>query len=68
MEPTALSPELKTALALAMGNTIVAKPSELTPLTANALAEVIRDVGLSLGVFNLVHGQAQKSAKPSSSN
>jgi aminomuconate-semialdehyde/2-hydroxymuconate-6-semialdehyde dehydrogenase len=46
----------KAAPALAMGNTVVAKPSELTPLTANALAEVFRDVGAPPGVFNLVHG------------
>jgi aminomuconate-semialdehyde/2-hydroxymuconate-6-semialdehyde dehydrogenase len=46
----------KTAPALAMGNTIVAKPSELTPLTAAALADILREVGLPDGVFNLVHG------------
>lgn len=46
----------KTAPALAMGNAVVAKPSELTPLTANALAEIFRDVGAPAGVFNLVHG------------
>lgn len=46
----------KTAPALAMGNTIVAKPSEMTPLTATLLAEVMHDVGLPVGVFNLVHG------------
>src|SRR5439155_9937943 len=42
--------------ALAMGNTIVAKPSELTPLTAHALAEIIADAGVPPGVVNLVHG------------
>ena len=46
----------KVAPALAMGNTIVAKPSELTPLTAHALAQVCDEVGLPEGVFNLVHG------------
>jgi aminomuconate-semialdehyde/2-hydroxymuconate-6-semialdehyde dehydrogenase len=46
----------KVAPALAMGNTIVAKPSELTPLTADALAHVLQEVGLPPGVFNLVHG------------
>ena len=39
-----------------MGNTIVAKPSELTPLTANLLAQTMQDVGLPSGVFNVVHG------------
>ncbi|MEM6531353.1 MAG: aldehyde dehydrogenase family protein [Myxococcota bacterium] len=46
----------KTAPALAMGNTIVAKPSELTPSTATALGEIMLDVGLPAGVFNIVHG------------
>jgi len=46
----------KVAPALAMGNTIVAKPSELTPLTANALASVFEQVGAPKGIFNLVHG------------
>lgn len=46
----------KTAPALAMGNAIVSKPSELTPLTASALAEIATEVGLPDGVFNLVHG------------
>eukprot|EP00455_Lapot_gusevi_P034966 TRINITY_DN3869_c0_g1_i12.p1 TRINITY_DN3869_c0_g1~~TRINITY_DN3869_c0_g1_i12.p1 ORF type:complete len:483 (+),score=155.01 TRINITY_DN3869_c0_g1_i12:64-1512(+) len=46
----------KVAPALACGNTIVAKPSELTPMTASLLSEVIAEVGLPAGVFNLVHG------------
>jgi len=46
----------KTAPALAMGNTIVAKPSEITPMTATVLAEILHEVGLPPGVFNLVHG------------
>jgi len=46
----------KTAPALAMGNTVIAKPSELTPLTAHALAEILREVGVPAGVFNLVQG------------
>ncbi len=46
----------KAAPALGMGNTVVAKPSELTPLTASALAEIITEVGFPPGVFNLVHG------------
>ena len=46
----------KVAPALLMGNTIVAKPSELTPLTAHHLASVIQRIGLPKGVFNLVHG------------
>lgn len=46
----------KVAPALAMGNSIVAKPSEVTPLTASVLAEIIHQVGIPPGVFNLVHG------------
>jgi aminomuconate-semialdehyde/2-hydroxymuconate-6-semialdehyde dehydrogenase len=46
----------KTAPALATGNAVVAKPSELTPLSAGALAEILHDVGAPAGAFNLVHG------------
>eukprot|EP00753_Platysulcus_tardus_P001664 PLAT11444.1.p1 GENE.PLAT11444.1~~PLAT11444.1.p1 ORF type:complete len:586 (-),score=215.02 PLAT11444.1:163-1920(-) len=46
----------KVAPALAMGNTVVCKPSEVTPMTASALAEIIDEVGFPAGVFNLVHG------------
>jgi aminomuconate-semialdehyde/2-hydroxymuconate-6-semialdehyde dehydrogenase len=46
----------KVAPALATGNTAVAKPSELTPLTATLLGEVCREVGLPAGVLNIVHG------------
>lgn len=46
----------KTAPALATGNAIVAKPSEVTPLTAHALAEVVHELGVPAGAFNLVHG------------
>lgn len=46
----------KVAPALACGNAVVVKPSELTPLTATALADVLQDAGLPSGVFNLVHG------------
>jgi aminomuconate-semialdehyde/2-hydroxymuconate-6-semialdehyde dehydrogenase len=46
----------KTAPALAMGNAIVAKPSEVTPRTASALAEILSEVGFPDGAFNVVHG------------
>tara|TARA_B100001029_G_scaffold179696_1_gene190395 strand:- start:1386 stop:2822 length:1437 start_codon:yes stop_codon:yes gene_type:complete len=46
----------KVAPAIGMGNTVVCKPSELTPMTANLLMEVIHEVGLPEGVVNLVHG------------
>lgn len=46
----------KTAPALACGNAVVAKPSELTPLTASALADILHEIGAPAGAFNLVHG------------
>ncbi|MEW5808596.1 MAG: aldehyde dehydrogenase [Actinomycetota bacterium] len=42
--------------ALANGNTVVVKPSELTPLTTLALAEILADTGLPDGVVNVVTG------------
>jgi aldehyde dehydrogenase (NAD+)/betaine-aldehyde dehydrogenase len=46
----------KVGPALASGSTIVVKPSEVTPLNSFVLAEVIEQVGLPAGVFNLVTG------------
>lgn len=46
----------KAAPALITGNTIVIKPSELTPLNAILFAEIVQQVGLPKGVFNLVTG------------
>jgi aldehyde dehydrogenase (NAD+) len=47
---------LKVAPALAAGCTVVLKPSELSPLSAILLAEMINEVGFPPGVFNLVNG------------
>ena len=47
---------LKVAPALAAGNTVVLKPSEVAPINAFILAEVIDEAGLPAGVFNLVTG------------
>ena len=58
----------KVAPALLMGNTVVAKPSELTPMTASLLAEVMEEVGLPEGVFNLVHGNGLDAGAPLTSH
>ncbi len=49
----------KIAPALACGNTAIAKPSELTPMTASLLCEICREAGLPDGVLNVVHGTGQ---------
>lgn len=46
----------KIAPALAAGNTVVAKPSEVTPASATLFAELSGDIGLPPGVLNVVHG------------
>jgi aminomuconate-semialdehyde/2-hydroxymuconate-6-semialdehyde dehydrogenase len=46
----------KIAPALLMGNTIIAKPSEITPLTAHFLGKLCTKIGLPNGVLNIVHG------------
>lgn len=51
----------KIAPALASGNCVVAKPSEVTPYTAYLLSEICRDVGLPPGVLNIVHGLGAKT-------
>ena len=42
--------------AIALGNTMILKPSEQVPLSANRIAELLQDAGLPNGVFNVVHG------------
>ena len=46
----------KIAPALAAGNTVVAKPSEVTPATAYLLSEILDEIGFPKGVLNIVHG------------
>jgi aminomuconate-semialdehyde/2-hydroxymuconate-6-semialdehyde dehydrogenase len=54
----------KVAPAIGMGNTVVCKPSELTPMTADLLMRVIDGVGLPAGVVNLVHGDGAGAGSP----
>lgn len=51
----------KIAPALATGNTVVGKPSELTPTTAHLLSELCDEAGLPPGVLNIVHGYGNKA-------
>lgn len=54
----------KIAPALAAGNTVVAKPSEITPLTATLLSEIAENIGLPTGVLNVVHGEGPSVGGP----
>lgn len=53
----------KIAPALASGNCVVAKPSEITPMTAYLLAELSMEAGIPPGVLNIVHGYGHKVGK-----
>ncbi|MGO2102830.1 MAG: aldehyde dehydrogenase [Psychroflexus halocasei] len=53
----------KIAPALAAGNTVVAKPSEITPMTAFMLADICQKAGLPNGVLNIVHGRGQSAGQ-----
>jgi aminomuconate-semialdehyde/2-hydroxymuconate-6-semialdehyde dehydrogenase len=53
----------KIAPALAAGNCVVAKPSEITPMTAFLLGELCIEAGLPQGVLNIVHGLGPKAGE-----
>ena len=54
----------KVAPALAAGNTVVAKPSEVTPMTAYLFSKICIEAGLPKGVLNIVHGLGPKVGDP----
>jgi acyl-CoA reductase-like NAD-dependent aldehyde dehydrogenase len=56
-------PIWKAAPALAFGNTVVLKPSELAPLTAYNIAKVFEDAGIPKGVFNVIFGQGARTGE-----
>src|SRR5437868_1808310 len=54
----------KVAPALAAGNTVVAKPSEVTPMTAHLLGTLCAEAGLPPGVLNIVQGLGPRAGAP----
>lgn len=54
----------KIAPALAVGCTVVAKPSELTPMTAYLFSRICMEAGLPPGVLNIVHGLGTRAGQP----
>ena len=50
----------KIAPAIAAGNTVIAKPSEVTPMTAYLLGEICQEAGLPAGVLNILHGYGHR--------
>ncbi|PZD79670.1 aldehyde dehydrogenase [Mesonia sp. K7] len=53
----------KIAPALAAGNCVVAKPSEVTPMTAYLLSKICIEAGLPAGVLNIIHGLGQTTGQ-----
>lgn len=53
----------KIAPAIAAGNCVVAKPSEVTPMTAFLLGEICTEAGLPKGVLNIVHGLGKSTGQ-----
>jgi len=58
----------KIAPALAAGNTVVAKPSEITPVSAWLLGEIVQQAGLPPGVLNIVQGSGRSCGAPLTSH
>lgn len=57
-------PTWKIGPALVAGNTVVFKPSELTPWTSQLICEIFEEAGLPPGVLNLVHGTGPDAGQP----
>lgn len=53
----------KIAPAIAAGNCVIAKPSEVTPMTAFLLGEICNEAGLPKGVLNIVHGKGTSAGQ-----
>ncbi len=53
----------KIAPAIATGNCVIAKPSEVTPMTAYLLGEICNEAGLPKGVLNIVHGKGASTGQ-----
>jgi aminomuconate-semialdehyde/2-hydroxymuconate-6-semialdehyde dehydrogenase len=50
----------KISPALAAGNCVIAKPSEVTPITASLMGEIAKEAGLPNGVLNILHGHGSR--------
>jgi aminomuconate-semialdehyde/2-hydroxymuconate-6-semialdehyde dehydrogenase len=50
----------KIAPALASGNCVIGKPSEVTPMTASMMGEIANEAGLPAGVLNILHGEGHR--------
>jgi malonate-semialdehyde dehydrogenase (acetylating)/methylmalonate-semialdehyde dehydrogenase len=55
----AMVPHWTIPNAIALGNTFIMKPSEVVPLSAARIAELLKEAGLPDGVFNIVHGDRE---------
>ena len=53
----------KIAPAIAAGNCVVAKPSEITPMTAYLLGDILTEAGLPKGVLNIIHGSGSTTGQ-----
>ncbi len=53
----------KIAPALAAGNVVIAKPSEVTPMTAYLLSKLCKEAGLPPGVLNIIHGAGPRAGQ-----